>query len=84
MVILTLIRFYQYIFSPFFGSHCRFELTCSNYAIQVIKNYGIILGLLLTMWRLLHCHPWSNGGKHSVTHLINLEHLEYNSQDTIN
>ncbi len=55
------IRGYQRI-SRLFPRRCRYEPTCSTYAIQAIERYGILRGLVLGTWRLLRCNPWSDGG----------------------
>jgi len=52
------------IFFPY--GFCRFRPTCSNYAIQSIKKYGIIKGGIKTIWRLLRCNPWNKGGNDPV------------------
>ena len=41
---------------------CKYEPTCSHYAVQAIGRYGILRGLVLAGWRLLRCNPWSHGG----------------------
>jgi putative membrane protein insertion efficiency factor len=61
-VVISLIRFYQRAISPLFPSSCRFEPTCSNYAILAIEKYGILKGGLKALWRILRCNPWSKGG----------------------
>nr|WP_208022718.1 membrane protein insertion efficiency factor YidD [Desulfonema ishimotonii] len=61
-ILLITIRVYQYFISPVLGSSCRFYPTCSNYAYQAISRYGVRKGLLLTVRRLLRCHPFSPGG----------------------
>ena len=60
-IIIKLIKLYQKI--PF-SSHnkCRFIPTCSNYAIIVINDFGAIKGGILTIKRLMKCHPLSQGG----------------------
>jgi putative membrane protein insertion efficiency factor len=60
--IIKMIRGYQYFLSPFFGQHCRFHPTCSNYAIAAIEHYGILRGGMLALRRLGRCHPLSAGG----------------------
>jgi len=60
------IRFYQFFLSPFFGQHCRYTPTCSDYAIEAIENYGIFKGFYLAGKRLFSCHPWSAGGHNPV------------------
>jgi len=54
------------ILSPFFGRQCRFTPTCSNYAKEAIGIHGIFKGFLLTLKRLLKCHPWGKSGHDSV------------------
>ena len=61
-LILLLIRAYQYAISPLLGSHCRFYPTCSSYAQDAIKEYGVIKGSWLAMRRISKCHPWHEGG----------------------
>ncbi len=53
---------YQYVISPGLPRRCRYEPTCSRYAAQAIGEYGILRGLVLAVWRLLRCNPWSPGG----------------------
>ncbi|HWX46029.1 MAG TPA: membrane protein insertion efficiency factor YidD [Solirubrobacteraceae bacterium] len=56
------IVFYQRAISPGLPRRCRYEPTCSRYAVQAIGEYGILRGLVLAAWRLLRCNPWSLGG----------------------
>ena len=56
------IRAYQRAISPALPRRCRYEPTCSRYAVQAIERYGILRGLVLAGWRLLRCNPWSRGG----------------------
>ncbi|MBC9785421.1 membrane protein insertion efficiency factor YidD [Heliobacillus mobilis] len=56
------IRFYQRYISPLSGPSCRFVPTCSEYAIQALQKYGVIVGLGKAIWRLLRCHPFHPGG----------------------
>ena len=53
---------YQRVISPGLPRRCRYEPTCSRYAVQAIGEYGILRGLVLAAWRLLRCNPWSPGG----------------------
>ncbi|WP_264357530.1 membrane protein insertion efficiency factor YidD [Candidatus Endolissoclinum faulkneri] len=48
--------------SPLFVNCCRYQPTCSAYALEVIRKYGLFLGYYLTIKRLLKCHPWGNFG----------------------
>jgi putative membrane protein insertion efficiency factor len=61
-LLLLLIRGYQIALSPFFGMHCRFHPTCSEYAREAIEAHGAIKGTGLAIWRLLRCNPWCEGG----------------------
>lgn len=56
------IRVYQRVLSPALPRRCKYEPTCSSYAVQAIEEYGILRGLVLAGWRLLRCNPWSHGG----------------------
>jgi putative membrane protein insertion efficiency factor len=65
-VLIAFIKLYQITLSPFFGQQCRFSPTCSQYAIESLQKHGIFKGLLLTIKRLSHCHPWHVGGHDPV------------------
>jgi putative membrane protein insertion efficiency factor len=56
------IRLYQRLISPAIASRCKYEPSCSRYAVQAIERYGILRGSVLAAWRLLRCNPWSHGG----------------------
>lgn len=58
----SLIRVYQAAISPWLGPCCRFEPTCSRYAMEAIRSHGSLRGLGLALWRLLRCHPFHPGG----------------------
>lgn len=60
--LIFIIRLYRYVLSTLLGSRCRFEPSCSMYAIEAIKLYGCLKGSLLALKRLLRCHPWHAGG----------------------
>lgn len=59
---IALIKGYKRYISPMLGQHCRFYPTCSSYAIEALKTHGLFKGLALTVWRLLRCGPWCEGG----------------------
>ena len=61
-VVIAPIRVYQKAISPALGNRCRYYPSCSEYAVQAIRSYGILRGLVLAAWRLLRCNPWSHGG----------------------
>lgn len=56
------IRLYRYTLSFLLGPCCRFEPSCSAYAIDAINQHGCLKGSGLALWRLLRCHPWHPGG----------------------
>lgn len=53
---------YQRVISPAIPRRCKYEPTCSRYAVEAIRRYGILRGLVLAGWRLLRCNPLSHGG----------------------
>ena len=59
---VALIKGYQTFLSPLLGSNCRYQPTCSQYAIDVIKEWGSVKGSILALKRILRCHPWSKSG----------------------
>jgi uncharacterized protein len=63
---VLLIRFYQLAISPLLGPRCRYHPTCSEYAIEALRRYGIIKGGWLTIRRLGRCHPWGGSGHDPV------------------
>ena len=65
-ILIGLIRFYQIFISPIKGQTCRFYPTCSEYSMQAIKKYGIIMGLWKSLKRILKCHPFHPGGHDPV------------------
>ncbi len=62
LVVTAPIVAYQRFLAPGLPRRCRYEPTCSHYAVQAIQEYGILKGLVLAGWRLLRCNPWSPGG----------------------
>jgi putative membrane protein insertion efficiency factor len=56
------VRVYQRVVSPLIGPRCKYYPSCSEYAVQAVRRYGILRGLVLAAWRLLRCNPWSDGG----------------------
>ena len=61
-ILISFIRLYRLILSPFVGQHCRFYPSCSHYAETAVERFGIIRGSWLALRRLLRCHPWNAGG----------------------
>ena len=66
-VALAPIVAYQRVISPALPRRCKYEPTCSAYAVQAIERYGILRGLVLAGWRVLRCNPWSHGGYDPVS-----------------
>lgn len=64
--LIRVVRAYRLLLSPWLGSGCRFEPTCSVYALNALQTYGAAQGSYLTMTRLLRCHPWCAGGQDPV------------------
>jgi putative membrane protein insertion efficiency factor len=57
-----LVQGYRWTLKPWLGNACRFEPSCSAYALEALGRHGAVAGSALTGWRLLRCHPWCNGG----------------------
>jgi putative membrane protein insertion efficiency factor len=58
---------YQRWISPGLPRRCKYEPTCSAYAVEAVQQCGILRGLVLAGWRLLRCNPWSHGGHDPVS-----------------
>ena len=56
-IIIKIIKFYQYVLSPYLGNNCRYLPTCSEYFIESLKEYGFLKGCILGTKRILSCHP---------------------------
>ena len=61
-VLMALVRAYRYLLSPWWGQHCRFTPTCSEYALEAIERHGSVHGSWLAVRRIARCHPWQPGG----------------------
>ena len=61
-ILIFFVRIYQYTLSPMLGQRCKYYPSCSNYAIDALREYGAIRGAGMAAWRLLRCNPFSNGG----------------------
>ena len=60
--LIQLVRLYRLAISPWLGANCRFDPTCSSYAIEALQAYGILKGTWLAMKRIGRCHPWGGSG----------------------
>lgn len=65
-VLIGLVRVYQVVLSPWLGSNCRHDPTCSRYAIEALETWGAWKGLALTVRRVTRCHPWGTQGHDPV------------------
>ena len=65
-VLIALVLMYRYLLKPWLGNACRFEPTCSAYALQALREHGALRGSALSGWRLMRCHPWCEGGHDPV------------------
>jgi putative membrane protein insertion efficiency factor len=60
--LVAVLRFYKRFISPMLPPACRFQPTCSEYAMEAVEHYGILKGSWMAICRLLRCNPWSRGG----------------------
>jgi hypothetical protein len=60
--LIILIKIYQVLISPLIPPSCRFTPTCSQYALEALKKYGILKGSWLGFRRIIKCHPWGGSG----------------------
>jgi putative membrane protein insertion efficiency factor len=61
-VVQAPIVLYRRVISPALPRRCKYEPTCSAYAVQALNEFGILRGLVLATWRVLRCNPFSHGG----------------------
>ena len=61
-ILIKFIKGYKFLISPVLGNSCRYLPTCSEYSIEALKTYGFFKGVLLSIKRILSCHPWGRGG----------------------
>jgi putative membrane protein insertion efficiency factor len=66
-LVVAPLRVYQGLISPLLAPRCRYAPNCSEYAIQAVREFGILRGLVLAGWRLLRCNPFSHGGLDPVS-----------------
>ena len=67
---IYIIKFYQYFISPVLGSRCRYLPTCSEYYIESLKTHGIYKGSILSLKRIVSCHPFNFLGGGSGMDLV--------------
>jgi uncharacterized protein len=61
-LLIAAVKFYRAAISPIFPPSCRFDPTCSEYAVAAITIHGAFWGVAMSAWRILHCHPFCKGG----------------------
>jgi uncharacterized protein len=66
-VVLAPVRAYQRFVSPALPRRCKYHPTCSAYAVQAVETFGILRGVVLAVWRVLRCNPFSHGGYDPVS-----------------
>ena len=59
---LGLVWAYRATFGALFPTTCKYHPSCSQYAIDALRRYGLVRGSVLAAWRLMRCHPWARGG----------------------
>jgi hypothetical protein len=64
--LMLLVKAYRLLLSPLLGSACRFEPTCSAYSLSALEQHGAVAGTTLTLYRLVRCQPWCQGGHDPV------------------
>lgn len=70
---IELVRAYQLGLSPWFGHTCRFQPTCSSYAIEAIRAHGPAKGGALAVWRIARCNPFGGSGYDPVPSVLNAQ-----------
>ena len=72
--LIAAVRAYRFLLSPWLGRQCRFEPTCSAYALEALEHHGAWRGSGLSAWRVARCHPFCAGG-HDPVPPVRLEEL---------
>ncbi len=61
-IALGVVHLYRRLVSPLIAPRCKYHPTCSQYALDALREYGFLRGCVLVGWRILRCNPWSHGG----------------------
>ncbi|MEI6330606.1 MAG: membrane protein insertion efficiency factor YidD [Pseudanabaena sp. ELA645] len=69
-LVILLIQFYRWCISPLLPPRCRFQPTCSQYALTAIERFGLVKGGAIATKRILSCHPWHIGGYDPVPEVV--------------
>ena len=83
LLLMGLVRGYRFFLSPWLGSACRFEPSCSRYALDALQLHGAAAGSYLVTRRLLRCHPWCDGGLDPVPRTVLFSRLVTPSSEKI-
>jgi putative membrane protein insertion efficiency factor len=79
--LIGIVRLWQIVFRPILGSNCRFEPSCSDYALEAIREYGAVRGGWMAFRRILRCNPWHAGGYDPVPHAGDCRHEHDHDHD---
>ena len=74
---ISLIKGYKYLISPLIGKSCRYEPTCSTYALEAFSKYGFFIGFKLSLFRIIRCNPWGGYGYDPVPKLEQYHNAPY-------
>ena len=77
-----LIRAYQKFISPLLPAQCKYYPSCSCYAMTAYEKHGLLLGTVLTAWRLLRCNPWSMGGIDEVPDKVRIDYFRIKGKNS--
>jgi putative membrane protein insertion efficiency factor len=66
-VVVAPVVAYQRVVSPLLPRRCKYEPTCSRYAVEAVREVGVVRGTILAAWRLVRCNPFSHGGYDPVS-----------------
>ena len=66
-IVLAPVHAYRRWVSPLLPRRCKYEPTCSAYAVEAVRELGVARGVVLSVWRVLRCNPWSHGGYDPVS-----------------
>jgi putative membrane protein insertion efficiency factor len=65
-LLVLFIRAWRLLISPLYGPTCKYYPSCSAYGLEAVRRHGAVRGSALTVWRILRCNPWSDGGVDDV------------------
>ena len=82
-VFILLVKFYRKCISPLKAPCCKYHPSCSSYALEAFEKHGAIKGLILSVWRILRCNPWSLGGVDHVPDVFFLYTLKNRNEKEV-